>query len=216
MADQITPPLAKPVEKSAEQFEQEMAQTREAITDKVVALEHQVVGSVQSAADTLTSTVDAVKSFISDAPSAVTQTVKQATSVIRDSLADSFDISAKVRQNPWAALGGSFALGCLVGWLSSRERRSPAVAMPAYQPSPAAVPPVNEKPGVVEELVGMLGEKLKELAKTALTSATAAAKESIQEVTPQLVSEAASRITASEPVTPSRLPDWSDRNRVSV
>ena len=48
-----------PVDKTPEQIETEMFQTRESLTEKVAALENQVVGTVQNAANTLTDTVDA-------------------------------------------------------------------------------------------------------------------------------------------------------------
>ena len=41
--------LTPTVTKSPEQIEHEMAQTRESLTEKVVALEHQVVGTVKTA-----------------------------------------------------------------------------------------------------------------------------------------------------------------------
>ena len=97
MADQVIP------NKSPEEIEREMLQTRESITEKVAALESQVVGSVQTAADTLTHTVDAVKSLVSGAPEAVSDSVKQATAAVGDAMRDTFDISAHVRRNPWAA-----------------------------------------------------------------------------------------------------------------
>jgi len=58
-------------EKTPEQIEAEMMQTRESITQKVAALETQVVGTVQTAADTLTGTVEAVKELVTTAPGAV-------------------------------------------------------------------------------------------------------------------------------------------------
>ena len=53
-------------DKTPEQIQAEMNQTRESLTDKVAALENQVVGTVQTAADTLTGTVASVKSLITD------------------------------------------------------------------------------------------------------------------------------------------------------
>ncbi len=44
---------ASPV-KTPEEIEREMLHTRESLTEKVAALENQVVGTVQTAADTLT------------------------------------------------------------------------------------------------------------------------------------------------------------------
>ena len=193
MADKVTPS-----DKTPEQIEQEMLLTRESLTEKVAALESQVVGTVQSAADTITGTVDAVRSLVSHAPETVSDTMKQAVAAVGDTMRDSLDISAHVRRNPWASVGASTMLGCVVGWLVSGSRR------PAFDTLSAASAPVytsppsnhaNEKPGLFDDFVGMIGEKVKELARTALDTASASVKENIQEGVPKLVGDAAARLT---------------------
>jgi hypothetical protein len=62
---------------------------------------------------------------------------------------------------------------------------------PPPAPSYAAAP---RQPGVFDEVMGMLGGKLKELARTALDSASAAVKESIQTRVPQMVDQASARL----------------------
>ena len=54
MADQVTPTVGK----TPEQIERDMDQTRESLTEKVTALESQVVGTVQTAADIASRLVD--------------------------------------------------------------------------------------------------------------------------------------------------------------
>ncbi len=203
MADQITP-----VEKTPEEIEREMHQTREALTEKVAALETQVVGTVQTAADTITGTVEAVKSLVSSAPETVTDTVKQATAAVSDAVKDTFDITGHVRRHPWAAVGTSALLGGLVGYLTARGRADFGTLAAASAPAPAPPPafaasrPTDEKPGVLDEFVGMLGDKAKEMVRTALESVSAAVKQNIESGVPKLVDEAAARLTDTGPAEP--------------
>lgn len=184
--------LTPGVEKTPEQIEQEMAQTRESLTGKVAALENQVVGTVQTAADTLNGTVEAVKSFVSAAP----DTVKQAADVVGEKVREIFDISGHVRNHPWASVGTSALIGCITGWLLFRERGSrvsaPAGAMPAYTPPPPAAP---SPPGVFDELVAMVGRKIREVAETAIDTAGNAVNQTVREEVPKLVDSAAERLT---------------------
>ncbi len=204
MADEMTPAT----EKTPEEIEREMACTRESLTGKVAALENQVVGTVQTAADTITGTVEAVKSLVTQAPEAVTDTVKQAAAAVSETVKDTFDITGHVRRYPWASVGASAMLGCIVGWLVSRrqslgapEGYVPARAGAAASHVPMAAAPesaaAERTPGVLDELFGMLGAKAKELAHTALESVSAAVKENIQTGVPKLVEDAASRLTHS-------------------
>ncbi len=194
MADQVTP------DKSPEAIEREMFQTRESITEKVAALESQVVGSVQSAADTLSSTVDAVKSLVSGAPEAVSDTVKQATAAVSDAVRDTFDITGHVRRHPWTAVGASALLGCLTGWLVSRGRGNFTALAQASPPMPSASASsarslADDTPGVLDGVMGVIGDKVKDLVRTALDTVAVSLKEQIQTGVPKLVGDAASRLT---------------------
>jgi len=196
VADQLTGTS----DKTPEQIEREMLHTREAITDKVAALEHQVVGTVQTAADTITGTVEAVKSLVSTAPEAVSETVKQATAAVSETVKDTFNLTGHVRRNPWTAVGVSAFLGGLVGYLTARSRPDFGTLTAASPPAPATPPAyatsaASEKPGVIDEFLDMLGDKAKEMARTALESVSAAVKQNIETGVPKLVDEAASRLT---------------------
>lgn len=197
MANEV---LTPPVEKTPEEIEREMAHTRESITEKVAALETQVVGTVQSAADTISDTVQAVKSLVSSAPEAVTDTVKQATAAVSDGVKEMFDLSGHVRRRPWTAMGVSALLGSIVGCLTAPRRASLGApsgyvpAAPALAPEPPR-PAADAGPGVVDEFMGMIGDKAKELVRTALESVSAAVKDNIQSAAPKLVGDAADRLT---------------------
>ena len=189
MADQVTA-----TDKTPEEIELEMLRTRESLTEKVAALEGQVMGTVQNAADTISGTVDAVKSMVAHAP----DTVKQAMAAVGDTMRESFDVTAQVRQHPLAAVGVSALVGCLVGWLSASGRRHPgnfdslAKASPPVSAPPRGAP--VEQPGVLDEVVAMLGDKVKELARTAVETGYAAVKENIQTNVPKLVDDATNRL----------------------
>lgn len=197
-------------EKTPEQIQREMTETREALTEKVAALENQVVGTVQTAADTLTGTVESVKSLITTAPSAVGDTVKQAAAAVSESVKNTLDIRGHVREHPWAAVGVSALAGCITGWLVSSltegvaasATRSAAIPAAAYTPPAAA----RSTPGVFDELLSMLGRKLREVAENVVESASSAVNKTVREGVPKLVDTAtemaADRLAPREPTGP--------------
>jgi len=195
VADQVTG-----TEKTPEQIEREMLATRESLTEKVEALEHEVVG-----------TVEAVKSFVTHAPETVSDTVKQAAAAVSDSVKDTldsvketFDISKQVQRHPLAAVGASAMLGCIVSWLVFRDSASSNAAhmtsrmsdaAPERPPAPAAAAyAAPREPGLFDELFGMLGDKAKELARSALETVSASLKESIQTQIPRVVNDASAKL----------------------
>lgn len=191
MADQVTPAS----EKTPDEIEREMLQTRESLTEKVEALEHQVVG-----------TVEAVKSFVTTAPETVTDTVKQAAAAVSESVKETFDITSHIRKNPLAAVGVAALLGCTVSYLltSRREgvsgsRMTSAMSEASVErpPSPLTTPPTPAapaQPGLFDELFEMLGDKAKALLREGLETASAALKDSIHTQVPRLVNDVSARL----------------------
>jgi ElaB/YqjD/DUF883 family membrane-anchored ribosome-binding protein len=198
MENQIS---TQPLEKTPEQIEVEMFDTRESLTEKVAALENQVMGTVQTAANTLTETVDAVKSFVTNAPETVSDTVEQVTTAVKESVERTFDISSHVQSHPWRAVGLSAGVGFLAGLLVFRERersfsartgfRAPSVSRP---PAPTESFTSTREPGIFDELLGMVGRKVKETTQSAIDSASSALTNAIREGVPKLVDEAAKRL----------------------
>lgn len=181
----------KTPEKTPEEIEREMLHTRESITEKVAALEHQVVGTVQSATNAVAGTVEAVKSLVSGAPTAM----KESVAALADTVREKFDVSGTIRNNPWAALGGSAAAGFLVGYLlGGRSPRHEVAAIVAQAAAPPPQPQRPREPGVFDELIGMVGTELKRLAKDAINTTSAALKQNISTGVPKLVDAAASRV----------------------
>jgi len=206
-------------DRTPDEIAREMEQTRESITEKVAALENQVVGTVQTAANTLTSTVEAVKSLVNHAPEAVTDTVKQAAEAVSETMAKTFDITAHVQKRPLAAVGVSAALGFVAGYLFGGGRQSlgmsrdlaPAYSAPTHSPAvPQAAAATPREPGIVDQLMGMVGSHVRELAQTAINSLSTAVKENIETGVPKLVGEAASHLTdmAGNATTPAATPGY--------
>jgi len=202
----VTP--ASDADKSPNQIEREMADTRESITEKVAALESQVLGTIQTATSTVTDTVEAVKSLVTGAPSAVSDTVTQTVAAVKDSVREtigSFSVSGCVRDNPMASVGASALVGFLTGLLLPGGRSRPLMARGYDTPAPAgrpgvgysvaAVPATPREPGVFDEVFGMLRKELREMARMALDQATAAVKQNIHTAVPQLVDSAVQRAT---------------------
>ena len=71
---------------SPELIEQQMHQTRQSLTEKVAALENQVVGTVQSAASAVQETVESVKSVVTDTVSTVKETVGDVKDTVEGTL----------------------------------------------------------------------------------------------------------------------------------
>lgn len=176
-------------DKTPEEIERDMHNTRESITDKVAALETQVLGTAQSVTTAVSETVEKVKSLVSNAPAAVSDTVKQSLASVREAV----DITGCVRRNPWASVGTSAAAGFLLGYLLGGRRESHPVAVasaPAYSP-PAAEKP--SEPGFFDEILGQVSREVKRLAHDAIASTSAALKENISTEVPKLVDTAVSR-----------------------
>lgn len=175
--------------KTPEEIEREMAHTRESITEKVAALENQVIGTAQSVTSAVSDTVETVKSLVSSAP----EKAKEAVAAIREQL----DVTGCIRRNPGTSLGVSAGVGFLVGYLLGGGRRPMSTTVEAaYQPAVSSAPPAKgpSEPGVFDELIGMVGAEAKRLVHEAITSTSAALKENIHTGVPKLVDSAVSRI----------------------
>lgn len=174
-----------------EEIERQMQETRGSLTEKVVALENQVVGTVQTAANTITDTVERVKSLVDATPEAVTDTVKQTATAVSDTLKEALDFTGHVKRHPWTAMGISAGLGFLTAMVLFREKAAaaPATTTPQHYLGPQ---PVAEKaePGFLDDLMELVGKKVKGLVETAIESASTAVSEQVREGIPKLVETA--------------------------
>lgn len=219
-----TPDVSTDDQKSPDQIEREMGQTRDSITEKVAALENQVLGTIQTATSTVSETVQAVKEAVTTAPTAVRESVKQAVGAVKESVA-SFSVSECIRDNPMAALGTSALGGFLLGYLLPGDERNlfrrPIMAQGHDAPAPyghtgtadeerQAVPhrvvsaPSREpeRPGFFGQMWERVGREIGQLAEQALSTAIASLKESISTKVPQVVDTAVGRVSERVVGTP--------------
>jgi ElaB/YqjD/DUF883 family membrane-anchored ribosome-binding protein len=94
-------------EQDADSIRQEIDCTRSALTDKLEALEHQVMGTVQNARESVEEGLHLAKETVED-------TVQAVKSSVRDTVASvkrTFDVRHHVERHPWATVGGSVLAG---------------------------------------------------------------------------------------------------------
>jgi ElaB/YqjD/DUF883 family membrane-anchored ribosome-binding protein len=192
---------------SPELIERRMNQTRQSLTDKVVALEQQVVGTIQSATSAVQETVESVKSAVSE----TVTTVEDSVSSVSEGVMHAFDVRHHVDQHPWLMVGGAAAAGFLTGLLVFREKAgtglglfaSPAFGHASYTPTPAAAPPrafaperdeprreEPKRPGWLDELFDRAGQEARKLGEAALASVVASLQRNIKDGLPQLIDNA--------------------------
>ena len=127
-----------------EVIEKQMQHTRASLSDKVAALESQVVGTIQSATSTVHDTVHAVQDSVASVKHAVEDTmhsvkhsVDESVHAVTDQVKSGFGIPDQVREHPWPFVGGAAAAGFITGLLvfsgSSRGVRNSQGAL-GYQP----------------------------------------------------------------------------------
>lgn len=191
-------------DESPELIEKEMEQTRQSLTDKVAALENTVVGTIQTAASTVQETVQTVKDAMQETVSTVKESVTDSVESVSEGIKQTFDISSRVRENPWLMVGGAAAAGFVTGLLVFRpksiyaeglasghaHRVQPTSHSPytGTQASYAAAPERSEprRPSWVDDLWEMFGREAKKIGEQALTVLAATAKQSIEQGVPKL------------------------------
>jgi len=115
----------------AEVIRQQMAETRASMTEKIEALEKQVGETVKETTETVSETVDTATEAVKDTVEAISGSV--------EAVKETFDISAHFRNYPWIALGGSVALGYVLGamLLPNSQPQVQAVPVPTPTPTPS-------------------------------------------------------------------------------
>jgi len=102
----------------------QMQDTRTALTDKLEALEQQVVSTVHSITDPVVNTVETVKKAVEDTVGAVRDTVKSTASTLTgaaeqtmETVKDTFNLTRQVERHPWLMMAGAVAVGYIGGRL---------------------------------------------------------------------------------------------------
>jgi len=187
--------------KSPEVIEQQMDETRHALTEKVAALEHQVVDTVQTATQAVQDTVETVKSAVQetvtsvkdsvqDSVTAVKDTVQDSVSAVKENVKETFDVKHHVQENPYLMVGGAVVAGLITGLLVFRkdEARVVAATAPIVYPPELDMPQDREREpartGFLDELLSMAGIEAKQLAREAVNQGAQAMR---QHVMPAMV-----------------------------
>jgi len=191
---------------SPQVIEQQMEETRQSLTEKVAALENQVVGTVQTATQAVQETVASVRSAVEETVSTVRESVQESVAAVKDSVQDSvtavtdnvketFDVTQHVQNHPLAMIGGAVVAGLVTGLVvfQKSEPRLVGSAPLAYPPdldTPATSYPAMQMarqpsgPGFFDELLSMAGVEAKQLAREAVNQASQAVR---QHVLPSLM-----------------------------
>src|SRR5262249_3446394 len=112
-----------------EVIRQQMEDTRANLTQKLEALEQQVVGTVQNTTEAVTQTVETVKEAVQGTVAAVKGTVGDTVDTVKETVGavkDKLDLAACVQQYPWSAFGASVAGGYLIGRLLGAGPQTPS------------------------------------------------------------------------------------------
>jgi hypothetical protein len=159
-------------EQDSTERRQEIDDTRAAMANKLEALEHKMIDTVETAHDAVKESIQSAKETVA-------------------SVKETFDIKHQVEQRPWTMVGGCFlaglALTCLIPRgrpQSSRTPRGPvatangatAVSPPPAQPEPAS------RPGVLEPFQ----EEIDKVKGIAIGYVMGLVRDSIKESVPQL------------------------------
>ena len=108
------------MENDTEVIRQQMADTRNALSEKVEAVEELVSSAVKETAHAVTKTVETVTNSVENTVNTVSdsvESVKEALSDSVESVKEAFNVSACVEKYPWGAMAGSVALGYTLGLL---------------------------------------------------------------------------------------------------
>ncbi len=201
-------------DESPELIEQQMTETRQSLTEKVAALEGQVIGTLQTATSTVQDTVQTVQETVQSVKSAMEETVSTVKDTVQESvesvstgIKSAFDVRSHVADNPWGMFAGAAVAGFVTGLIVFRHH---AHGIPAYsaaaftpRPTPPAPPmpapapaPEPRKPSWVDDLFEMAGREAKQIGQQALATLAASAKQAVDQQMPLLVNTLAERIPA--------------------
>jgi len=155
------------VDNELEVIRHQMEEKRASLADKLDALESQVLGTVHDATSAVSHTVrdvtevvDTVKDNIQETVAAVKDNIHETV----ESVKETFNVSDKIRQHPWIALGGGFAAGFAGAMLlesSPRTRRVPRASYrrpETFAPPPEPVRAAETQPRASETSSGLTSQ----------------------------------------------------------
>jgi ElaB/YqjD/DUF883 family membrane-anchored ribosome-binding protein len=112
------------MENEPELIRDQMQETRTALTEKLEALEQQVVNTVQNITTPVTETVETVKKTVEETVCAVKDTVQSTVDTVTgaaqktaETVKETFNLPRQVERHPWLAMLGAVAVGYIGGRL---------------------------------------------------------------------------------------------------
>jgi len=191
------------MENETELIRQQMLETRTALSEKLEALQEQVLSTVEGTTKTVTETVQTVQEAVQDTVSTVSESVQGTVETVKET----FDISRQVEKHPWLMVGGAVAVGFLGGRLlgpALRGSTSGGYNGMGYLASSGQVPPPPpRRPSWLDGLIGPLVDQAKDMALGALTGVAAdLAMEHAPEHLRGKVSEMTNTVAAALGTTP--------------
>jgi ElaB/YqjD/DUF883 family membrane-anchored ribosome-binding protein len=189
--------LTPPEQRTPEEIEHEMLVTRQALTEKVAALEEAVAGNIHN---------------VTQAAAQVKETVVGTVDTVKERVMSALDVSRHVRANPWAAVGVSAGFGFLVGYLAGPVTKSIPRRMSEAAVTPPegayAVPPTRAgrdestgggwlhglTGGVLGDLGAKAARELRAIGERALDTALQSLRQQVETTVPHLVQNAVSGV----------------------
>jgi predicted RecB family endonuclease len=149
------------MENNTEVIQQQMTDTRAALSEKLEALEEQVLSTVQDTTQNVVSTVEstvedvkeAVQETVSNVTESVQETVSNVTETVQETVSETvstfqriFDLRGHVENYPWAMFAGAVVVGYVGGQLLL-PRSAPSAAEERAVPPPSTGLPSHLEQG---------------------------------------------------------------------
>jgi hypothetical protein len=151
----------------SEVINQQMRETRAALTDKLETLERQVTGTIHEVSQTVENVKGAVHETVQNVRGSVSEGVEAVKST--------FDLKLQTQRHPWAMFGGSVAVGCLGGYLLGKgDRGASRRSTPASQEGvahPNGRPGGGRQPSWIDQITETFRPELNQLKEIAIGSA---------------------------------------------
>lgn len=119
-----------------ELIQQQMGQTRAALSEKLETLENKVLVTVSTTTDTVAQTVNEVGTTVRE----TTQDVRTIVHETLTSVRDAFDVSRQVDRHPWLMMCGSVIAGYVGGLLLDRLERGRMPSLPSLPRAEGLLP----------------------------------------------------------------------------
>ena len=196
-------------DQSPEVIESQMIDTRESLTQKINALESHVVDTLHNATSTVSDLLDSAKTVVPN-------TIAEVKTAVSEQVNTTFNVTQHTKDKPWAMVGGSAALGFVVGMLAFRRggsTNSGTHYAPAHPLSAAATTPVAARapsapirlPGwldqIVERLASKVTEEVRKLSEVAVSTVSTSIQHTLEHTVPKLLDSTVKAATRErEPV----------------